>query len=117
MRPDINPSQSIKRSLWYNEQKVMQKQAVCILAENFLKDADRLTYEDKMQRFKRRLELNEDVSTSYHISLNFDPSDKLSTRSLQEIARIYMKELGFERQPYLVYQHNDSGHPHLHVRP
>ena len=109
------PSQSIARSLWYNEQKVTQKQAECILAANFLKDVDRLSYDDKLQRLQRRMELNEDVSTSYHISLNFDPSDKLSNETLQEITRIYMKELGFERQPYLVYKHNDAGHPHLHI--
>jgi len=109
------PSQSIVRSLNYNEQKITQKLAECILAANFLKDVERLTYEDKLHRFKRRMELNEEVSTSYHISLNFDPSDKLSDTVLKEIARLYMKELGFERQPYLVYKHNDAGHPHLHV--
>lgn len=101
--------------MWYNEEKLIQKRAECILAENFLKDADRLTYDDKLQRLQRRMELNKDVSTSYHISLNFDPSDKLSDTALREISRTYMKELGFERQPYLVYKHNDSGHPHLHI--
>jgi len=115
MRPNIQPSKSIVRSLRYNEEKVEAKQAECILAANFLKDADRLTYNDKLNRFHRRMELNTDVSTSYHISLNFHPSDKLSNPILQEIARVYMKELGFERQPYLVYKHNDAGHPHLHV--
>jgi len=115
MRPDINHSHSIVKSLRYNEEKVEAKKAECILAANFLKDPDRLTYDDKLQRFQRRMELNEDVSTSYHISLNFHPSDKLSDKTLQDISRIYMKELGFERQPYLVYKHNDAGHPHLHI--
>jgi len=115
MRPDINHSQSIKTSLLYNERKLSQKQAECILAANFLKDVDKLSYDDKLHRFKRRMELNDDVSTSYHISLNFDPSDNLSHKELQDIARLYMKELGFERQPYLVYKHNDAGHPHLHI--
>jgi hypothetical protein len=26
-----------------------------------------------------------------------------------------MEKIGFGDQPYLVYQHHDSGHPHIHV--
>jgi hypothetical protein len=109
------PSHSIAHSIEYNEQKVTQKQAICLYAGNFLKDADRLTYDDKVLRFERRQQLNENVTTSQHISLNFDPSDKLSDEKLQNIAQVYMKEIGFERQPYLVYKHLDAGHPHLHI--
>jgi len=115
MRPSIKPSSSIVKSLTYNEQKVSLHQAECIFAGNFLKDADQLTWEDKVLRFQRRQELNERVTTSQHISLNFDPADKLSDAQMQAIARTYMKELGFERQPYLVYRHYDAGHPHCHI--
>src|SRR5205085_2574680 len=24
-------------------------------------------------------------------------------------------KIGFKEQPYLVYQHNDAGHPHVHI--
>jgi hypothetical protein len=34
---------------------------------------------------------------------------------MKKIARLYMKEIGFERQPYLVYRHVDAGHPHCHI--
>ena len=50
-----------------------------------------------------------------HISLNFDPSDKLGSEKLKEIADVYMQKIGFGEQPYLVYQHNDAGHPHIHL--
>ena len=26
-----------------------------------------------------------------------------------------MEGIGFKDQPYLVYKHNDSGHPHIHI--
>jgi len=115
MRPRIEPSESIVKSLMYNEQKVTIHQAECIFAGNFLKDIDQLTWDDKVLRFERRQQLNERVTTSQHISLNFDPADKLSNEKMQAIARTYMKELGFERQPYLVYRHYDAGHPHCHI--
>jgi hypothetical protein len=48
-----------------------------------------------------------------HISLNFDPSKRLSKERLQEISEAYMKRTGFGQQPYLVYQHHDPAHPHI----
>lgn len=50
-----------------------------------------------------------------HISLNFDPSENIAENKLREITREYMDQLGFGNQPYLVYQHFDAGHPHLHI--
>jgi len=50
-----------------------------------------------------------------HISLNFDVSEKLNKNKLNEIAADYMDKIGFGDQPYLVYQHNDAAHPHLHI--
>lgn len=32
-----------------------------------------------------------------------------------EIAKVYMQKIGFGEQPYLVYQHYDAGHPHIHL--
>jgi hypothetical protein len=31
------------------------------------------------------------------------------------IAETYMSKIGFGEQPFLVYQHFDAGHPHLHI--
>lgn len=115
MRPKIMTSHSIARSLNYNEEKVRMGKAQCITAANFLKDLPRLTPEDKLHCFQRRMDLNERVHTSQHITLNFDPADKLSDDQMKKIAEQYMKDIGFERQPYLVYRHHDAGHPHCHI--
>jgi type IV secretory pathway VirD2 relaxase len=64
----------------------------------------------------RQASLNENVTrNSVHISLNFDTTEKLSNEQLKEISESYMKKIGFGEQPYLVYQHFDSGHPHIHI--
>jgi hypothetical protein len=34
---------------------------------------------------------------------------------MKEISEAYMQKIGFGEQPYLVYQHFDSGHPHIHI--
>lgn len=60
--------------------------------------------------------LNENVSRiSVHVSLNFDPSERLFNEQLKAISESYMQKTGFGEQPYLVYQHHDAGHPHIHI--
>src|SRR5436309_2592085 len=60
--------------------------------------------------------MNSRVKTNaMHIMLNFDVGEKLSIAKMQEITTAYMDKIGFGDQPYLVYQHRDAAHPHVHV--
>ncbi len=112
----IKTPNSIVSALNYNEQKVKQGHAILLSAHNYLKDADRLSFNDKLRRFQDLIALNDRAKTnSLHISLNFDNADKLSAEQFKEIANEYMQKIGFGNQPYLVYQHNDAGHPHIHI--
>ena len=114
----ITTPHSIRRALNYNEQKVRKGQAEFLYAANYLKDSEQLNFYDKLQRFTDLISLNERAKTnSLHVSINFDNSDRLSKEKILEIAAEYMERICFGEQPYLVYQHNDAGHPHLHVRP
>jgi len=112
----VNYNRSIRNTLGYNERKLKLGKAECILAENFLKDVDRLSREDKLYRFERLNVLNEKTkANALHISLSFHPSDKLDDQQMAELARVYMEKLHLDQQPYLAYRHNDTGHPHLHI--
>jgi len=113
----IKTGHSIHRIFNYNENKVRLGVAQCIGAGNYLIDSDKMSLSMKMNRFLKQLELNENVKrNSVHISLNFHPSEShLSKEKLLEIAETYMEKIGFGIQPYLVYQHNDVGHPHIHL--
>lgn len=112
----IKTSHCIRSILNYNENKVKQGVALCIGAENYTADVDKLNDFAKINRFTKRLELNENTKrNSVHISLNFDPSENHSKEKLMAIVNTYMEKIGFGEQPYLVYQHHDAGHPHVHV--
>lgn len=50
-----------------------------------------------------------------HISLNFHKDDILSNEAITEIAHDYMKEMGYDAQPYALYRHFDKEHPHIHI--
>ncbi|PIF60042.1 relaxase/mobilization nuclease domain-containing protein [Flavobacterium sp. 2] len=112
----IKTSNSVQRILNYNEIKVKEGKAECISAINFPLELDRLNFTLKLNRFTKQASLNENVKrNAVHISLNFDPSENHSKEKLNEIAKVYMDKIGFGKQPYLIYQHYDAGHPHLHV--
>lgn len=107
---------SIKRALNYNENKVKNGKAECLYAHNFLKEAGGLNFYEKLERFESLIALNKRATTNtLHISLNFASNEKLNKETLKEIAAIYMAKIGFGAQPYLVYQHTDAGHPHIHI--
>jgi hypothetical protein len=112
----IKTGSSIHRILNYNEQKVKEGVAQCIMAANYPKDVEDLSINNKLNRLLKQAALNENVTrNSVHISLNFDPSEKIAHAKLSEIANTYMDKVGFGKQPYLVYQHEDAGHPHIHI--
>ena len=107
---------NIRGALSYNEAKVRVGNAELILASRYGCDAGELSFSQKLKRFTV---LNDKCVTSsfntVHISLNFSAQDSIDTEKMQLIARDYMQALGFEKQPYLVYRHNDTAHPHLHI--
>lgn len=112
----IKTGHSIQRILNYNENKVKEGVAECISASNYPMDAEKLSLSHKLNRLLKQAALNENVTrNSVHVSLNFDPSEKLTQDQLREIADTYMQKIGFREQPYLVYHHLDAGHPHIHI--
>jgi len=112
----IKTGNSLRRSFYYNENKIAEGVAECISAGNYPADAEHLSENQRLNMLLKLANLNENVTrNSVHISLNFDPSEHLSKTQLTEIAQTYMDKIGFGQQPYLVYQHQDAAHPHIHI--
>ncbi len=112
----ITIPKSIEAALNYNEKKVQKGKAICLHAANYLKDAKQMNFYQKLFGFERLNSLNERATTkTLHVSLNFSPTEKLQDEKLLKIAELYMKKIGFGEQPYLIYKHEDAGHPHIHI--
>jgi len=58
----INTSKSISKVLNYNEQKVVNGKAECIIASGLIKDIDKLNFYDKLHHFGRLISLNESTT-------------------------------------------------------
>lgn len=112
----LSPGKSIRSSFYYNENKVSEGVAKLIHAENYPREAADLNENMRLNMLLKLAEQNTRAQVnSLHISINFDPSEQLSEAKLTEITRQYMDKIGFGNQPYLIYQHFDAGHPHVHV--
>ncbi|RVT98500.1 relaxase [Mucilaginibacter limnophilus] len=112
----IKSGKSLKGALFYNEQKVADGKALLLEAVGYAKEVPQLTISDKLFRLQDLAGRNQRVTTNtVHISLNFGLKEILSAEQLATIAGVYMEGIGFGAQPYLVYQHLDAGHPHIHI--
>jgi hypothetical protein len=112
----ITIPKSIGAALNYNEKKVEQGKAECLSAANYLCKPKDMNFYQKLNGFEMLNNLNSRANTkTIHISLNFNPSEKLSNDKLVEVATVYMDKIGFGQQPFLVYKHRDAGHPHIHI--
>lgn len=112
----ITIPKSIEAALNYNEKKVQKGAAECLHAANYLSEATNMNFYQKLNGFEMLNNLNSRATTkTIHISLNFDPLEKLSNDKLIEVANVYMEKIDFGQQPYLVYKHIDAAHPHIHI--
>lgn len=112
----IKSGKSLIGALNYNENKVKQEKAQLIAAVGYYRELPELNFYDKLFRLTDLAGRNERTKTNtVHISLNFANGENLPDETLRAIVKDYMAGIGFENQPYLVYRHEDAGHPHIHI--
>lgn len=111
----IKCSTSIRKPFHYNDNKVKEGEACLLAAENMLVEVG-ANQKKALLLMEKQVALRPDVKVnSVHISLNFSPDEQLTNDQMEQIARDYMDGIGFGNQPYLLYRHFDSGHPHCHI--
>lgn len=111
-----NVSKSLYAAVAYNEKKLKEGKANLLQANGYAKDIEQLSFQDKWQRLQKQADLFAEAKTNcIHISLNFDPSEHPDKEKLCAIANRYLEGIGFANQPFLLYEHKDAGHPHVHI--
>lgn len=112
----IRSGKSITRAFFYNENKVKQGSATLLTAVNYPLLHNEMSETQRLNMLLRRCEGASTIrSNAIHISLNFAKGELLEQDVLKAIAQEYMDAIGFGNQPYLLYEHNDAGHPHIHI--
>jgi hypothetical protein len=119
MIPVITKTDKIEGALDYNENKVNAKKATFISSNMIDYDTSiGLTKEDIKVAFSERLRVNRRTKNPIvRISLNVHPDDVsgMDDYKWERIAEDYLKEMGYEDQPYVIYRHNDTKREHIHI--
>ncbi|UCS92412.1 relaxase/mobilization nuclease domain-containing protein [Echinicola marina] len=112
----ISLGRNILGLLYYNEEKVQEGKGILLSANGFGANAKEGSISEKHRRFRFFTDQNQRAKlNAFHVSLNFSPKESLDKDQLRFIAQEYMQRIGFGAQPYLVYEHFDAGHQHVHI--
>ena len=104
-------------ALAYNQNKVDSEEAKVLFSNRMLLSEDgNFSIGECMRSFEMQMPVQ--LSTKkpiLHISINPHPEDVLTDQQLSDIAKEYMRKLGYGDQPYLVYKHTDIDRHHIHI--
>lgn len=90
-----------------------QKKSMFLGAENINGD----THLDIIKSIKERNERNNGRvdKPNIHISLNFNQDENLTNNEIYKIGLRYMELMKYSDQPFAIYRHFDTKHPHIHI--
>ena len=113
----ISSTENLGGALSYNFKKVEKGEANILLAAELYQNREgNYTMKDVLTDMKALIpETYRTKKMVFHCSLNPHPDEKLSDETLTQIAKEYMEELGYGKQPYIVFKHNDIAREHIHI--
>ena len=113
----ISATENLGGALGYNFKKVEKGEAnILLAAELYQSKEGRYTMEDVLADMEALIPKNcRTKKTVFHCSLNPHPDEKLSDETLTQIVKEYMEALGYGKQPYIVFKHNDIAREHIHI--
>lgn len=113
----ISSTENLGGTLDYNFKKVEKGEASILLAAELYQSNDgNYTMEDVLADMQALIPKKcRTKKTVFHCSLNPHPDEKLSDETLMQIAKEYMEALGYGKQPYIVFKHNDIAREHIHI--
>jgi len=113
----IGRSANLYGALAYNQLKVENENGRILFANKMIETASgHYSVAQLAQSFAPYLIANHNTEKhTLHISLNPDPNDKVSDDKFREMAELYMKEMGYGEQPFIVFKHTDIDRSHIHI--
>lgn len=113
----IGRSANLYGALAYNQLKVENENGRILFANKMIETASgHYSVAQLAQSFAPYLIANRNTEKhTLHISLNPDPNDKVSDDKFREMAELYMKEMGYGEQPFIVFKHTDIDRSHIHI--
>ena len=113
----ISATENLGGVLGYNFKKVEKEEASILLTQGLYQNKEGTytmaeVFADMQALIPEKFRTKKTV---FHCSLNPHPDEKLSDERLTQIAKEYMEILGYGKQPYIVFKHNDIAREHIHI--
>ena len=113
----ISATENLGGAIGYNFKKVEKGEASILLAQGLFQNKEGTytmaeVFADMQAVIPEKCRTKKTV---FHCSLNPHPDEKLSDETLTQIAKEYMEALGYGKQPYIVFKHNDIAREHIHI--
>ena len=107
---------SFKGCCSYNLQKVEMGQGEILMSQG-VRDYDQAAM---VADFVRQAKMNPELSRSvWHTAISFAPQDNArlltNPQLMHQVAKDYLKGMGLEASQYVVVEHRDTDHRHLHI--
>ena len=117
MVPKVNSGANVYGVLQYNRIKVEAGEGRILYMQGIPERSDgRFSIEECAEAFGYYTAFNPRVRKPVvHFSLNPSPEDRLSAAQLPRLAAEFMERMGYGRQPYVVFLHEDIARRHMHV--
>ena len=113
----FSSTENLGGALGYNFKKVEKGEASILLAQGLYQNKEGTytmaeVFADMQALIPEKCRTKKMV---FHCSLNPHPDENLSDETLMQIAKEYMEALGYGKQPYIVFKHNDIAREHIHI--
>ncbi|HTF18559.1 MAG TPA: relaxase/mobilization nuclease domain-containing protein [Chryseolinea sp.] len=102
---------SFRGALRYNQEKVADGKAE-VLDNSFVNTSERNIMKEVAMVRMQRPDLKKYF---YHTSINFPKDENVSNELMIKIGREYLEANGFNQHQYIMFRHEDAGHPHFHI--
>lgn len=106
------PTGGMSTAIAYNERKVSAQEAEVICCMN-MDSEGRNAVQETFSRYEKLNIRSSEVC--FHMSVNPGPGEMLTDDRAKELVGEIMDELGYGRQPYVIYRHHDIEREHFHV--
>lgn len=113
----IGRGKSLFGALSYNINKVKNNSATVLAGQKIIESPHgTFTTAQISNSFQAYLAANRKTEKPVvHISLNPDPDDRVNNNDYKAIAKDYMEKMGYGKQPFIIFKHNDIERSHIHI--
>lgn len=113
----IGKGSNLYGALAYNLRKVEKEQGKILFTNKMMETANgNYSVKQLLRSFELHLMANRNTEKhTLHVSLNPDPNDIVNDDKFRQVAQDYMLQMGYGKQPFVVFKHTDIDRTHIHI--